>query len=312
MNNDIVSLPGLAAAINQEHENCNIAILDGLQHAIKAGELLHQAKAQIQHGQWLQWLKDNVSFSERTAQNYIRVFQRKNELIDKSATVADLSYKAAINLLTEPKFPEYQVHELGMIFPFDEGAVNRIVSNMQDGGYWELFPITLYEGKILDGKLRYEAARRSGVIPTFEEYNGHQPLEFIKSRNLYRKHLTQDQIAALYVLKEQYIQKAAKATKEALTEIEQKIHHDEFSLSELVEIINKADGLRNEWSEFTLNAEHKAGEAINTYKALKEIKENQLFKNDYSTFEDYAKDKWGIDDVEKYMNIYKHIAESER
>lgn len=302
-----LSLITLASEINSEHENCNIAILDGLQHAIKAGELLLQAKELVNHGEWLPWLKSNVSFSERTAQNYMRVFQRKNEILEKSATVADLSYKAAINLLAEPKFPEYEIHELGKIFPFDEVTVNRIVSNMQEWGYWKEYPITLYEGKILDGKLRYEAARRSGVIPIFEEYNGHQPLEFIKSRNLYRKHLTQDQIAALYVLKEQYIQKAAKATKEALTEIEQKIHHDEFSLSELVEIINKADGLRNEWSEFTLNAEHKAGEAINTYKALKEIKDKKLYRETHETFKDYCQDKWGIENIDNLLNVFDQV-----
>jgi Protein of unknown function (DUF3102) len=51
-----------------------------LEHARKAGELLEQAKAQLTQSQWLPWLKEHCQFSERTAQNYVRVAREWTEL----------------------------------------------------------------------------------------------------------------------------------------------------------------------------------------------------------------------------------------
>jgi hypothetical protein len=47
-------------------------------------------------------------------------------------------------------------------------------------------PITLYEGKILDGRVRYRACLVSGTEPRFEEYEGSDPEGFLVSRNLHR------------------------------------------------------------------------------------------------------------------------------
>jgi hypothetical protein len=54
------SLADLAARINAKHEAAGGALKRGLQHAIAAGELLLEAKAQLKHGQWLiQWDADD-------------------------------------------------------------------------------------------------------------------------------------------------------------------------------------------------------------------------------------------------------------
>src|SRR5438045_1440266 len=60
-----------------------------LDKAIRIGELLHRIKYERGHGHWLPWVNNNLSFSERTAQNYMRVFHNRAHL--KSANVADLS-----------------------------------------------------------------------------------------------------------------------------------------------------------------------------------------------------------------------------
>ena len=44
----------------------------GCEHAINAGRLLIEAKAQLAHGQWLPWLEDHCQVSERTAQAYMQ------------------------------------------------------------------------------------------------------------------------------------------------------------------------------------------------------------------------------------------------
>ena len=45
------SLPDLAARIRNEHEAVSSALKDRVRHAIAAGELLIEAKAQLKHGQ---------------------------------------------------------------------------------------------------------------------------------------------------------------------------------------------------------------------------------------------------------------------
>lgn len=100
----ISDLTTLAIQINQEHVNGEAAFKAGIQHALRAGELLLQAKALCPHGEWGQWLKDNCSFSERTAQAYMRVARELPGLTsEKAQRVADLSFRETLALLAEPK-----------------------------------------------------------------------------------------------------------------------------------------------------------------------------------------------------------------
>lgn len=64
---------GLADEINAAHDRAAQCLSEGLSHATHAGELLLRAKADVGHGGWLKWLKQNVSFSARTAQLYMQL-----------------------------------------------------------------------------------------------------------------------------------------------------------------------------------------------------------------------------------------------
>lgn len=72
-----------------------------LTKAIRIGELLCRVR-DSRKGKWLAWLKDNVPFSDQTARNYIRCFDRR----------ADLEFKNVLNLsdayafLCTPKKPD--------------------------------------------------------------------------------------------------------------------------------------------------------------------------------------------------------------
>ena len=54
-------------------------------------------------------------------------------------------------------------------------------------------PIWLYEGKILDGRNRYQACQSAGVEPVFADYSGEDALAFAVSLNLHRRHLDESQ-----------------------------------------------------------------------------------------------------------------------
>lgn len=79
--------------------------LAALQHAMAAGDALIQAQTGLRHGQWLPWLKRHCSdISERTARNYMTIAAaRGTVLAAKSATVADLSIRAALGLIRQAK-----------------------------------------------------------------------------------------------------------------------------------------------------------------------------------------------------------------
>jgi hypothetical protein len=92
------SLTDLAARIKTEHKATSDALNSSVEHSIKAGELLLEAKAQLKHGQWLPWLKDHCQISERTARLYMRVAKNKTEI----GNVADLTVRGAVALLASP------------------------------------------------------------------------------------------------------------------------------------------------------------------------------------------------------------------
>ena len=67
------SLTDLAARIRIEHEATAAALQRRVMHAMAAGDLLIEAKAQLKHGQWLPWLAKHCVISERTAQLYVKL-----------------------------------------------------------------------------------------------------------------------------------------------------------------------------------------------------------------------------------------------
>lgn len=62
----------IAAEINTiKVHTCTIVA----QSTFEIGKRLCEAKEQIEHGQWAEWLKDNVAYSEITAQRLMRVYR---------------------------------------------------------------------------------------------------------------------------------------------------------------------------------------------------------------------------------------------
>lgn len=91
------SLADLAARISAEHEAAENAYQCGVEHALQCGALLLEAKEQVPHGQWLPWLQTNCSVSPRSARLYMQLARSRPELESKTATVANLTLRDALN-----------------------------------------------------------------------------------------------------------------------------------------------------------------------------------------------------------------------
>jgi N6-adenosine-specific RNA methylase IME4 len=86
----------------------------------------------------------------------------------------------------------YEYHEIANIFPMLlEPELIELANDIERNGQHE--PIVLYDGKILDGRNRYQACKRAGVVPTTKAYTGDDPIGFVVSLNLRRRHLNESQ-----------------------------------------------------------------------------------------------------------------------
>jgi hypothetical protein len=85
----------LADRINAEHEKTVAGFRTGAKHAIACGKLLLEAKAQIEHGKWGAWLKDNFRASGRTARLYMWLAENASDW----QRVADLGLRGLVKHL---------------------------------------------------------------------------------------------------------------------------------------------------------------------------------------------------------------------
>jgi hypothetical protein len=88
--------------------------------------------------------------------------------------------------------PSYKFHPLANRFPLMTGGqFADLIDDVRSRGLIE--PITLYEGMILDGRNRYRACLKAGVTPRFKQFASGNPLTFVISMNLRRRHLSKDE-----------------------------------------------------------------------------------------------------------------------
>ena len=95
-------------------------------------------------------------------------------------------------------------HPIAGIFDLLEGAeFDELVKDISEHGLQ--LPIIMHEGKILDGRNRYRACLKSGVAPIFNTFSGDDPVAYVISTNVRRRHMTserkQDALPKLFRLK---------------------------------------------------------------------------------------------------------------
>lgn len=99
----------IAAEINHIKRETAILVLN---NSIEIGRRLVEAKSLIGHGQWGKWLKENVNYEQRNANNLMKIFEdygsKQISLLgdSNSQTFANLTYSQAVALFAIPDLEE--------------------------------------------------------------------------------------------------------------------------------------------------------------------------------------------------------------
>ena len=89
-----------------------------------------------------------------------------------------------------------EIHPAAEIFPMlSTSKIGDLADDIASNGLRA--PIVLFEGKLLDGRNRLAACAIAGVDPEFIDYDGVDPVGFVTSLNLHRRHLSSSQRAMI-------------------------------------------------------------------------------------------------------------------
>lgn len=94
----------------------------------------------------------------------------------------------------------FHFHPVSTLFPLlGKEAFKALVVDIKENGLLE--EILLFNGKIADGRNRFNACLEAGVNPAFKEFSGtlDELEKIVYSKNLKRRHLDEDQKEALAV-----------------------------------------------------------------------------------------------------------------
>lgn len=74
-----------------------------LQGAVEIGKRLVEAKGLVAHGDWGRWLREEVDYSQSTADNFMKIFREYSPALEgNSQALGNLSYTKALKLLALP------------------------------------------------------------------------------------------------------------------------------------------------------------------------------------------------------------------
>jgi N6-adenosine-specific RNA methylase IME4 len=98
------------------------------------------------------------------------------------------------DIFSAPQCFDLPAHPLAELFPMlPEQEIRELADDIVTCG--QRSPIMVLDGQVLDGRNRLAACRFAEVEPSFDLYEGDDPLGFVLSHNLHRRHLTESQRA---------------------------------------------------------------------------------------------------------------------
>ena len=87
------------------------------------GQALREAKGQLAHGAWGDWLRDRVNFSQGTAENYMRIAEQ----VHGDSTLLDLPYTKILALLAVPETEREQFAQDNQVEDKSVSEIKRLI-----------------------------------------------------------------------------------------------------------------------------------------------------------------------------------------
>lgn len=180
-----------------------------------------------------------------------------------------------------------EFHDLANVFPIlSDDELNALARDIAENG--QRHEITLYHGKILDGRNRYAACMLAGVEPRYTEYTGDNPVSFVVSENIARRHLdesqramcaarlanmgegrpnktasidavTQPQAAAMLNVSRPSVQRAAQVIERGVPELVQAVERGEIAVSKAATIAREPVEVQREIVKQAPHVSHNSG-----------------------------------------------------
>lgn len=103
----------------------------------------------------------------------------------------------------------HKAHPIAATWPMmTDAEIESLAKDIEKHG--QLEPIWLFENKILDGRNRYAACEKLGIMPKLQTYSGDDPAGFAFAKNEERRHLNKAQRACLAAELKPFFEKQAK------------------------------------------------------------------------------------------------------
>ena len=98
---------------------------------------------------------------------------------------------------------QWTYHEICKWCPYKPDTVVDIAKDMAENGYRHDRPIVVYEGQILDGRHRYEAALKTGTEFSVVEFEGSwgDAVKYVASENINRRHMSSAEKDYFYAMR---------------------------------------------------------------------------------------------------------------
>ena len=139
---------------------------------------------------------------------------------------------------------KYLNHKYAELFPLITGIeFENLKKDIKENGLFN--PIVLFEGKILDGRNRNNACTELGIEPIYETYEGNDPIGYVISLNVKRRHLNASQLAVIALEILPFYELDAKKRSGERTDLRQKI--DSGSFGKATEKVGKVLGVNRQY-----------------------------------------------------------------
>jgi hypothetical protein len=155
-----------------------------------------------------------------------------------------------------PDQPPLEPHTLADLFPaMADQDLNALAPDIAAHGARE--PIWLYQGRILDGRNRFRVCQALVIACPTREYTGDDPLSFVLSMNLQRRHLTESQRAMV-------AEKLATMRQGARTDVQPPANLPEVSTAQAADTLNISARLVRHAKKVRAEAQPEVIQAVET------------------------------------------------